>query len=176
MAELVRHAHPDKAWATAANDAYEYLCNYMNVLNTHTELYDALRRVMDDPHLYRQLSKEAQAVALIFLRDFEKSGIHLPPRERERFVELSDQIMVLGRAFLQDMSTGTSDAVIEFPTELLEGLDLSLLGQSLLRLRPAKTLSVVPGSWELHYISRHAPNPEARRLAYMMSYLSLIHI
>ena len=170
MAELVRHAHPDKAWATAANDAYEYLCNYMNVLNTHTELYDALRRVMDDPHLYRQLSKEAQAVALIFLRDFEKSGIHLPPRERERFVELSDQIMVLGRAFLQDMSTGTSDAVIEFPTELLEGLDLSLLGQSLLRLRPAKTLSVVPGSWELHYISRHAPNPEARRLAYMMSY------
>ena len=109
-------------------------------------------------------------MALIFLRDFEKSGIHLPPRERERFVELSDQIMVLGRAFLQDMSTGTSDAVIEFPTELLQGLDLSLLGQSLLRLRPAKTISVVPGSWELHYISRHAPNPEARRLAYMMSY------
>lgn len=170
MAELVRHAHPDEVWATAANEAYEFLCNYMNVLNTHTELYDALRRVMDDPHLYQQLSKEAQAVALIFLRDFEKSGIHLPPRERERFVELSDQIMVLGRAFLQDMSTGTSDAVTEFPTELLAGLDLSLFGQSMLRLRPAKTISVVPGSWELHYISKHAPNPEARRLAYTMSY------
>lgn len=170
MAELVRHAHPDEVWATAANKAYEFLCNYMNVLNTHTELYDALRRVMDDPHLYQQLSKEAQAVALIFLRDFEKSGIHLPPRERERFVELSDQIMVLGRAFLQDMSTGTSDAVTEFPTELLAGLDLSLFGQSMLRRRPAKTISVVPGSWELHYISKHAPNPEARRLAYTMSY------
>lgn len=39
-AEHVRHAHPDPEWAEAANEAYEMLCSYMNVLNTHTELYD----------------------------------------------------------------------------------------------------------------------------------------
>lgn len=39
-AELVRHAHPDPDWAEAANEAYEMLCSYMNVLNTHTELYE----------------------------------------------------------------------------------------------------------------------------------------
>jgi intermediate peptidase len=38
-AELVRHAHPDPQWAEASNEAYEMLCSYMNVLNTHTSLY-----------------------------------------------------------------------------------------------------------------------------------------
>lgn len=170
MAELVRHAHPDQGWANAANDAYEYLCNYMNVLNTHTELYDALRCVMETKDIYHSLSQEAQAVAHIFMRDFEKSGIHLPPHERNRFVELSDQIMILGRAFLQDMSTGTSDTIVEFPTDLLDGLDTSIFAQNLFRLRPSKSIPVVPGSWELHYISKYAPNPQARRLAYMISY------
>lgn len=39
MAELVRHAHPDPQWAEASHEAYEMLCSYMNVLNTHTGLY-----------------------------------------------------------------------------------------------------------------------------------------
>lgn len=39
-AELVRNAHPDRQWVEAANEAYEYLCGYMNVLNTHTGLYE----------------------------------------------------------------------------------------------------------------------------------------
>lgn len=40
MAELVRHAHPDPEWAEASHDAYEILCSYMNILNTHTGLYE----------------------------------------------------------------------------------------------------------------------------------------
>lgn len=39
-AELVRNAHPNREWVEAANEAYEYLCGYMNVLNTHTGLYE----------------------------------------------------------------------------------------------------------------------------------------
>lgn len=39
MCELVRNAHPEPYWSEAANAAYEYLCGYMNVLNTHTGLY-----------------------------------------------------------------------------------------------------------------------------------------
>lgn len=38
-AELVRHAHPDPAWVEASDEAYNILCSYMNVLNTHTSLY-----------------------------------------------------------------------------------------------------------------------------------------
>lgn len=40
LAELVRNAHPDRMWADAANHAYETLCEFMNVLNTHVGLYE----------------------------------------------------------------------------------------------------------------------------------------
>lgn len=39
-AELIRHAHPNHEWVDAANNAYESLCSYMNVLNTDVELYE----------------------------------------------------------------------------------------------------------------------------------------
>lgn len=44
LAELVRNAHPDAQWRDAANQAYEGLCGFMNVLNTHTGLYEVSRR------------------------------------------------------------------------------------------------------------------------------------
>ena len=40
LAELVRNAHPDRMWVEAANKAYETLCEFMNVLNTHVGLYE----------------------------------------------------------------------------------------------------------------------------------------
>ena len=39
LAELVRNAHPDRIWIDPANKAYETLCEFMNVLNTHVGLY-----------------------------------------------------------------------------------------------------------------------------------------
>lgn len=41
LAELLRNAHPDPQWVQCANDSYEKLCEYMNVLNTHVGLYQA---------------------------------------------------------------------------------------------------------------------------------------
>ncbi|WFC97278.1 mitochondrial intermediate peptidase [Malassezia brasiliensis] len=173
MAELVRHAHPEPAWAEASNAAYEYLCNFMNILNTHTGLYDSLRRAMADAEIWAHLPEEAQAVATIFLRDFEKSGIHLPPQERERFVALSDEILVLGRAFLQDISARTSDQVTDFPLDLLRSMDAGLVKTLRAQTgfaRRSNTLPVVPGSWELHCITKFAPDERARRLAYLITY------
>jgi intermediate peptidase len=40
LAELVRNAHPDPEWVKSANEAYEQLCEYMNVLNTNVGLYE----------------------------------------------------------------------------------------------------------------------------------------
>ncbi|WFD02406.1 mitochondrial intermediate peptidase [Malassezia obtusa] len=173
MAELVRHAHPNAAWSEASNAAYEYLCNFMNILNTHTGLYDSLKRAMDDAEIWAAMSEEARVVATIFLRDFEKSGIHLPPQERERFVALSDEILVLGRAFLQDLSARTSDQVTDFPLDLLQGMDASLVKSLRAQsgfMRRSNTIPVVPGSWELHCINKYAPDERARRLAYLVTY------
>jgi intermediate peptidase len=43
LAELVQNAHPERLWVEAANFAHEKLCNFMNVLNTHTGLYSVRR-------------------------------------------------------------------------------------------------------------------------------------
>ena len=40
LAELIRNAHPDRAWVRSADDVYEQLCEFMNVLNTHVGLYE----------------------------------------------------------------------------------------------------------------------------------------
>lgn len=45
LAELVRNAHPDRAWVRSADDVYEQLCEFMNVLNTHVGLYEVCRDV-----------------------------------------------------------------------------------------------------------------------------------
>ena len=39
LAELLRNAHPDPVWVESANNAYDMLCEYMNVLNTNVGLY-----------------------------------------------------------------------------------------------------------------------------------------
>lgn len=38
LSELIQNAHPDDAWVGAANAAYEMLCEYINILNTHEGL------------------------------------------------------------------------------------------------------------------------------------------
>lgn len=40
LAELIRNAHPDRSWVDSADETYEKLCEFMNVLNTHVGLYD----------------------------------------------------------------------------------------------------------------------------------------
>lgn len=88
-------------------------------------------------------------MALVFLRDFEKSGIHLPPQQRAEFVKLSDEILILGREFLQPISSNSpspspsstsrlfgskinsnSNSIQEekyIPLSWLEGMPISLL-------------------------------------------------
>ena len=40
LAELIRNAHPDQEWVDSAEQVYEQLCEFMNVLNTHVGLYE----------------------------------------------------------------------------------------------------------------------------------------
>lgn len=40
LAELLRNAHPDPHWIRSADEVYEKLCEFMNVLNTNVGLYE----------------------------------------------------------------------------------------------------------------------------------------
>jgi intermediate peptidase len=122
-------------------------------------------------HPFTQPLSEAETqVAMTFLRDFEKSGIHLPAAERQRFVDLSDSIISLGRTFLSNVSAGPSPyPPIEIPDSerLLSGMGSQFI-DSLPRggLGKRNTRYVLPGSWEAQIILRYAREGEARRLVY----------
>ncbi|KAI0045219.1 mitochondrial intermediate peptidase [Auriscalpium vulgare] len=167
LAELVRNSHPDGDWVDAANEAYEQLCEYMNVLNTHVGLYEVLRDVLSDPSITSTLSREAHQTALIFWRDFEKSGINLPPHQRDRFVSLSSEILVLGRHFLSEANNPKPPAVIK-PAELRGLKDGGLATRLKLQSRfTGRDLQIYPGSHQAQMIMRSAPEEEPRRKVYM---------
>ncbi|KAF8913109.1 mitochondrial intermediate peptidase [Gymnopilus junonius] len=135
LAELVRNAHPDRLWVDAANTAYETLCEFMNVLNTHVWSERGV--------LKATLRPEAYQTALIFWRDFEKSGIDLPPADRNKFVSLSSDILVLGRQFLEGANAPRAPAAIK---------SLQLQAQFTQR-----DLLIYPGSMQAQMIMRSAP-------------------
>nr|QBH67469.1 putative mitochondrial intermediate peptidase [Ustilago esculenta]QBH67580.1 putative mitochondrial intermediate peptidase [Ustilago esculenta] len=186
MAELVRNAHPDPEWAEAANAAYEYLCGYMNVLNTHTGLYGVLKNILSNSEIASTLSSEATAVAQVFLHDFEKSGIHLPPAERERFVQLSDEILVLGRGFLQeiagndasdDFARNTSAKLeqdksdtVELLTDWLKDLNPTLLkavrASAITDREGLLTFSAADHPWVFQTLLKYASDERVRKVAF----------
>ncbi|RDB28814.1 Mitochondrial intermediate peptidase [Hypsizygus marmoreus] len=167
LAELVRNAHPDRIWVDAANHAYETLCEFMNVLNTHVGLYEVLKAVMTDPSIVKTLSPEAYKTALIFWLDFEKSAIDLPPEQRNKFVSLSSDILVLGREFLKEANAARPPAAVK-PSELAglkdKGMGVRLQLQAQFTQRD---LLVYPGSLQAQMIMRSAPSEEARRRVYI---------
>lgn len=123
--------------------------------------------MFSDPELVKSLSKEAHETALIFWRDFETCAINLPVEQRNRFVSLSTEIMVLGRQFLEQGSHARPPAVIS--SEELVGVKDRGMGVRLkLQARYTKRdLQVYPGSLQAQMIMRSAPSEEPRRKVYM---------
>lgn len=188
LAEVIRNSHPDDAWVDTANEAYDMLCEFMNVLNTHVGLYEVrpsslqalsrmsdvytsllqvLKRIFLSPEIVNSLSPEAYYTALIFWRDFEKSAIDLPEEARRKYVSLSSDIITLGRQFLNDAASARPPALIT-PTEL-SGLKDRGMGVRLhLQARMTnKALAVYPGSLQAQMIMRSAPLEDPRRKLYI---------
>ncbi len=126
-----------------------------------------LRDVLSDQEVVKSLSPEAYQTALIFWRDFEKSGINLPPMQRERFVALSTEILVLGRQFLNETAAARPPARIQWSE--LQGLkDLGMGARLRLQAQVTKRdLLVYPGSLQAQMIIRSAPAEEPRRKVYI---------
>lgn len=61
-------------------------------LNTHSEIYNSLRNVVNNGDI-QETSIVDDHVAKLFLFDFEQCGIHLPESKRENVVQLNDYIL-----------------------------------------------------------------------------------
>ncbi|KAG9286022.1 hypothetical protein G9A89_022698 [Geosiphon pyriformis] len=167
LAEFVRTAHPDQNFAQAANHAYEYLCSYMNTLNTNTKLYKVLKRVLSTSSISSKFSTEELQVANVFLRDFEKSGIHLPAKQREKFVQLSDKIITLGRKFYKNPSTKSIRQIEVSPLSRLGGLTSDYIQGITIK---NNNCAIIPTSpWDAQMILKYARDEEVRKDMYVAS-------
>jgi intermediate peptidase len=98
MSEFVRLAHPDPAFASAAEDACITVSGLVEQLNTHLGLYDALNKVVCEGDGYAETDVDKH-VARLFLLDFQQCGIHLDDDSRKMVVKLNDRILQVGQQF-----------------------------------------------------------------------------
>lgn len=68
-------------------------------LNTHRELYSALRNVIDHQDKFATTQIDDH-VSKLFQFDFEQCGIHMEEKQRQRVVHLNDCILQMGQRFM----------------------------------------------------------------------------
>lgn len=157
ISDFVRCTHPDARYQEAAMQAYAFLFDYMNILNTTPGLNAQLRKAISIHEASGLWSEEEKMVAQILLRDFSNSAIELPAEKRRRFVELSNQMKTLGNQFLDNMA----------PTTLYLDLDIrQLKGMNplaLARLSKGHTRVRLPTAGDVPYAALGTVEDEATR-------------
>lgn len=108
MADFTRVSHPDNQFAQAAEDACMKLSRIVEKLNTNTDIYIALSHVLEHGDIVPTDEVDTR-VGELFLFDFEQSGIHLTESKKQKFVQLNENILMLGTYFMK--GTQTSSAI-----------------------------------------------------------------
>lgn len=116
LAEFVRLAHPDEDFAKAAESASFEIGGFVEKLNTHYELYKALKNA--SLHNANSMDSVSKIVADLFLFDFEQSGIHLDEQKRKMAVELHEAILIIGAQFTQNTTLPRMFPISEWPRDL----------------------------------------------------------
>ena len=120
-----------------------------------------LKKVLSTPSISSQFSSEELQVANTFLRDFEKSGIHLPSSDREQFVHLSDKIIAVGRQFTQILSQ-RCNKYIDVDVSLLDGLNLGIN-----RGTKKNIVSLSTRAWETQMVLKFVKDERVRKEMYI---------
>ncbi|XP_003485811.1 mitochondrial intermediate peptidase [Bombus impatiens] len=103
LAEFIRVAHPEKQFVTAAENTCLFVSGIVEKLNTHRELYNALKHVVYNGDT-QETSLVDKHVATLFLSDFELCAIHLPESIREKVVQLNYYTLQVGQKFMAGTS------------------------------------------------------------------------
>ena len=125
LSDFMRGTHPDPSYAKAATEAFSLMFQYMNELNTTTGLNQQLKKALSMPEVTSRWTDEEKAVAQILMKDFAKSGIDLPSKQREEFVTLSNEISQAGTDFVNGIEYANEH--IALSSSQLNGVDPTLI-------------------------------------------------
>lgn len=117
LAEFVRIGHPNERFAASAEEASLAISVEVERLNTHKQLYDVLKSVVDSGDSTATTPLD-DFVAKLFLFDFEQSGIHLDEEKRRQVVQLNEYILQLGAIFFHSTSAKRSILKSKLPREI----------------------------------------------------------
>ncbi|ODV89167.1 hypothetical protein CANCADRAFT_32504 [Tortispora caseinolytica NRRL Y-17796] len=158
LSEFIRTSGVSPAFSRAAEQVYERMFEFMNILNTSEELYQLLLHIKNRPDIWNSLDNEEKMVADILLYDFEKSGVNRGHHTRKQFIELSNRIDNAGRDFV--MNAYPEKDSITLPVSQLSGIDPSV--QSKLPIK--RGYATVPTTGPIaHHIMSTADNADTRR-------------
>lgn len=121
LSDFVRSVHPDRRIQAAATQAYAAVFQYMNILNTTTGLNDQLQKAISLPEVEQSWTEEEKTVAQILMRDFSKSAIEMSDKDRQAFVDISDEITVLGTDFVDNMTP--EKPYLSLQSSAMKGMD-----------------------------------------------------
>ena len=117
LAEFIRGAHTDPEFAQAAEATSFGISGLVEKLNTHYELYVALRDSSEEG-AKSGIDAVTEHVARLFLYDFEQSGIHLHWRKRNLSTALHDAIIHTGAYFTKNTASPRKYPVSMWPRNL----------------------------------------------------------
>ncbi|KAF7624808.1 Peptidase_M3 domain-containing protein [Meloidogyne graminicola] len=98
LTDCLRNMHPDDKLKKAAEERMRAFTEVVEILNTRPQLYSALKILLHSEA--SRLDEISIRVAKLFLQDFELSGVLLSDSERQRFVQLSDEVFDSGTRFV----------------------------------------------------------------------------
>ncbi|KAJ3274814.1 Mitochondrial intermediate peptidase [Terramyces sp. JEL0728] len=165
--ELIQNVHADKEFAKVAGDVSSLLNSFLNQLNTHQGLYSALKRVVDNRNISKGFSEQELAVAKLLLQDFEKSGVHMPQKERNRFIEINDSIRKLGLEFSAISHPADSQILLKNQNSPLEGVPFQLLEYLEKNKKDGSYLAVPSDFGVTNLILKTAKKEDTRRAIFL---------
>ncbi|KAI9005636.1 hypothetical protein DFJ74DRAFT_691592 [Hyaloraphidium curvatum] len=166
-AEVIRNIHPDPRWVAAADEVHAQLSSYLNQLNTHQGLYEALKRANSVLEVRSSWSPTEKRVADLLLSDFEKSGIHMAEKQRLAFVHLHDEILRVGHRFTLNGGPGVRDVDVADPWNKLRGVRSDVI-RSLIQKTPSGEVARIPtAGYPAQLVMRTARDEDVRRRLYL---------
>jgi len=102
----VSHLHSvmnSPAWREAYQACLPKLTAFATEMGQNSQLFEAIKRLHDDPAAFARLNEAQQRVVSRMLRDFELAGVALDASDKTRFAEIQQRLSELSTTFQQNL-------------------------------------------------------------------------